>query len=139
MEACTATVLLCDAAEVSDGKLFILGGGWSLTGPGPFVHALAIKLEVPWDESNRVHRFSAELLNEDGDPILFGDPPTGVKMESQFEVGRPPGMAPGTPLDLPMAVNLGALELPPGRGYWWSISVDGVEIHRARFRTRPAE
>ena len=27
-------MMLCDAAQVADGKLFILGGGWSLIGPG---------------------------------------------------------------------------------------------------------
>ena len=26
-------MLLCDSAQVADGKLFVLGGGWSLTGP----------------------------------------------------------------------------------------------------------
>ena len=34
-------MLLCDAAQVSDGKLFILGGGWSMTGPDPVPSAVA--------------------------------------------------------------------------------------------------
>ena len=28
-------MLLCDAAQVADGKLYVLGGGWSMTGPDP--------------------------------------------------------------------------------------------------------
>ena len=28
-------MMLCDAAQVSDGKLYVLGGGWSMTGPDP--------------------------------------------------------------------------------------------------------
>jgi hypothetical protein len=27
------TMLLCDSAQVADGKLFILGAGWSMIGP----------------------------------------------------------------------------------------------------------
>jgi hypothetical protein len=130
------TTLLCDAAQVADGKLFILGGGWTLTGPGPFVHGLAMKLEVPWGQANRKHTIEASLLDEDGQPVVMGDPPQAVSFETEFEVGRPPGIVEGTRLDLPFAVNLGAMELPPGRGYAWSIRVSGVERGRARFRVR---
>jgi len=39
------TMLLCDAVQVADGKLYILGGGWSIIGrPGP--SAVAVKIEV---------------------------------------------------------------------------------------------
>jgi hypothetical protein len=130
------TVLLCDSAEVADGKLFVLGGGWSLVGPGPFIQAFAIKLEVPWTEANRRHQLSAHLVDEDERPVELGDPPNPTKFESEFEVGRPPGLPPGTPLDLPLAVNLGPMQLPPGRGYAWVIRIDGDEVDRTRFRTR---
>ena len=30
-----ATLLLADAAQAAEGKLYVLGGGWSVTGPGP--------------------------------------------------------------------------------------------------------
>ncbi len=130
------TALLCDAAQVADGKLYILGGGWTLTGPGPFVHGLALKLEVPWGEANRRHALEAFLLDEDGQAVSIGDPPTEVKFETEFEVGRPPGIVQGTRLDLPFAVNFGAMELPPGRGFAWSIRVSGLERGRARFRVR---
>jgi len=43
-------MLLCDSAQVADGKLYILGGGWSVTGPQPVPSAVAIKLEVDWHE-----------------------------------------------------------------------------------------
>ena len=36
-------MLLCDGAQVADGKLFVLGGGWSLTGPDPMPSAIAMK------------------------------------------------------------------------------------------------
>lgn len=130
------TTLLCDFAQVADGKLYILGGGWTLCGPGAFQHALAIKIEVPWSESNRLHQLEAVLRDEDMQAVSVGDPPSEVKFEGTFEVGRPVGLPPGTPLDVPLAVNFGPLELPAG-AYFWSVSIDGAEVGRVRFRTRP--
>lgn len=130
-------LMLCDAAEVADGKLFVLGGGWSLCGPGTFVHALAIKLEVPWDQANRLHKLSTELVTEDGQAVRVGDPPSELQWRTDFEVGRPPGLPGGTALDMPFAINLGPMDLPPDNGYSWVVKIDGSEVHRARFRTRP--
>lgn len=134
----STTVLLSDFAQVADGKLYVLGGGWSLCGPGAFQHALAIKIEVPWDESNRAHKLEAILHDEDNKQGAVGTPPSPVRFEGTFEVGRPAGLPPGTPLDFPLAVNLGLLQLPPGKGYVWMINVDGHFVGKARFRTRPS-
>jgi len=132
------TVLLSDFAQVAEGKLYVLGGGWTLCGPGPFQHALAIKVEVPWDEANRGHRLEGVLLDEDMHVVRVGADRTEARFDGQFEVGRPVGLPPGTFLDFMLAVNIGPLELPPGKAYHWSISIDGAEVRRARFRTRPA-
>ena len=134
----SALVLLCDSAQVADGKLYILGGGWSLCGPGPFVHALALRLMVPWTQTNREHSVDASLLDEDGAPVHAGNPSQGIGFQSRFEVGRPTGIPPGTPLEVPIAINMGPIDLPSGRGYIWVIRVDGDEVTRANFRTRPA-
>jgi len=111
-----ATILLADAAQAVENKLFILGGGWSITGPDPTPSAIALALKVPWDEANRQHALRLELLDSDGQPVLLPSPLQGqpVVIESTFEVGRPAGMKPGTPIDLAMAVNLGPLPLPSG-------------------------
>lgn len=129
-------VMLCDSAQVADGKLYILGGGWSLCGPGPFQHALAIKIEVPWNEANRPHKLEAILQDEDNKPVNIGNPPAPVKFDGTFEVGRPPRLPAGTPLDFVLAVNLGPMELPKGAGYSWIVTVDGSEAGKSRFRTR---
>jgi hypothetical protein len=134
-----ATVLLCDAAQVADGKLYVLGGGWTLCGPGAFVHALAIRLSVPWDQANRRHRLELVMVGEDSDePVTLGDPPEPLTFESQFEVGRPPGLPAGSPLDVPFAVGFGPLLLPAASGFAWSVRVDSTEVDRVTFRTRPA-
>jgi len=48
---------LADAAQEVRGKLYILGGGWSVTGPDVPPMALAIKLDVPWSDANASHDF----------------------------------------------------------------------------------
>ena len=65
------TILLADAAQAAEGKLYVLGGGWSITGPDPSPMALAIKIEVPWDQANHPHTCRLELLDSEGpsDPI----------------------------------------------------------------------
>lgn len=138
-----ATILLADAAQAIENKLYILGGGWSVTGPEPTPSALAIALKVPWDEANERHEMRVELLDSDGGAVVVGPDPDAARpvvIESHFEVGRPPGLKPGTPIDLAFAVNLGPVPLPPGGRFEWRLSIDGhSEAHwHAAFNTRPA-
>jgi hypothetical protein len=135
------TMLLADAAQAAEGKLNVLGGGWSITGPGPVPSAIAMLIEVPWDRANMRYPWQIELVDGDGDPVLItgpmGDQP--VKVDGELEVGRPPGVTPGTPLALPLAINLGPLPLPPGGRYEWRLTI-GEESHehwRLPFSTRP--
>jgi uncharacterized protein DUF6941 len=136
------TLLLADAAQSVDNKLYILGGGWSVTGPEPMPFAIALKVEVPWDQTNARHRWLLRLLDEDGRavqvPTQDGDRP--VEISGEFEVGRPPGIAPGTPIDLSLAINSGPIPIPPGGRYVWRLSIDGEEADawEVGFATRPA-
>ncbi|MCK9929414.1 hypothetical protein MXD62_19895 [Frankia sp. Mgl5] len=121
------TMILCDAAQVSAGKLFILGGGWNIAGPGPFPSALAVLVEVPWDRSNTPFTLSLELLEEDGEPVIHQGPlgPQPVRVEAQMEVGRPPGIKKGSPLSVPFAVNVASMQLTPGSRYYWEAKIEG--------------
>ena len=117
------TMLLADAAQAVEGKLYILGGGWSITGPGPAAMAIAIKIEVQWTEANRLHQRELRLLDEDGQVVLvptpMGDSP--LVLGGEFEVGRPAGLKPATPLDVVLALNLGPIQLTPDRRYVWIV------------------
>ncbi|HXG75169.1 MAG TPA: hypothetical protein VNJ53_01230 [Gaiellaceae bacterium] len=122
-----ATILLADYAVVADGKLTIVGGGWSQTGPEPVPFGIALLIQVPWDQANTPHTFQVELVDADGAPVSFetdeGEEQP-VAFGGDFEVGRPPGIKPGTPLDFPVAVNSTPLPLEPGR-YEWRLTIDG--------------
>ena len=119
-------MLLADYAVVSDGKLTVVGGGWSQTGPEPASFGIALLIQVPWDQANTVHSFSVELLDADGVPVVVDadDDEQAVAFGGEFEVGRPPGLKPGTPLDFPVAVNSTPLPLEAGR-YEWRLTIDG--------------
>jgi hypothetical protein len=131
-----ATMLLADYAQVSDGKLTIVGGGWSVTGPEPAPFGIAILIQVPWDQANVRHTMRLELLDSDGAPVTVEGDETedGDDADEEpivffddvvFEVGRPPGLKPGTPLDFPVAVNSGPLPIPAGGRYEWRLTIDG--------------
>lgn len=138
-----ATILLCDSAQAVEGKLYILGGGWTVIGPAPAPSALAVKVLVPWTDSNRRIPFIAHLETQDGASVDLVPPgstvPAPVVISLDFEVGRPPGLTPGTPLDATIAINLPPLPLPPGSRFVWRIEIDGVskEHWQVAFSTRP--
>jgi hypothetical protein len=137
-----ASLMLADAAQAVGGKLYILGGGWNLIGPAPTPSAIAIYVEVPWDLTNTPHRWKLTLLDSDGEPVMVGTPigEQPMILEGGFEVGRPPGLRPGTALGAPLAINLGPLPLPHNSSFAWIFSIDGRtnENWRLPFGTRPA-
>ena len=124
------TMLLADYAQVADGKLTVVGGGWSLTGPDPTPFGIAILVHVPWDQANRRHVMRLELLDTDGAPVMVEteegpEAPVVFFDDVEFEVGRPAGVKPGTPLELPLTINSGPLPLARGGRYEWRLSIDG--------------
>ena len=116
------TLLLADSAQVADGKLYILGAGLSLVGPRPQPLAVAILLRVPWDRANIRHRWTLELIDEDGAPVMNGDRP--LLVGGEFEAGRPPGLQAGSPLPVPIAVGFNGLPVQPGRSYEFRLAID---------------
>jgi hypothetical protein len=136
------TMMLADYAIVSEGKLVIVGGGWSITGPVPSPFGIALKIEVPWDQANTKHKLRLELIDADGEPVLIpqeGGLEQQLSIDGEFETGRPPGLKPGTPLDFMLGVNLPPQPIPAGGRYEWRLSIDGhtEEEWRLVFTTRP--
>jgi hypothetical protein len=131
IERLEVTALLCDYAEEINGKLYIMGGGWSrIMLNRPVDLALAVKIAVPWDQTNVRHSISAKLLTEDGEPVRIED--QAVQLEGHLEVGRPPGLRRGTALDAPLALRFQGLKLQPG-SYSWRFEIDGEEYARLPF------
>ena len=119
-----ATILLCDAAQAIDGKLYLLGAGWNTIGPQPAPFAIALLIDVPWDEANRSHHFELRLVDGDGQPVTPMGSETAIAVGGDFEVGRPAGMREGSSLRMPFAISFGPLALPTGQRFVWQLEVD---------------
>lgn len=129
------TFILCDYAEAINGKLYIMGGGWTVCPPGPRSQSLAIKVLVPWDKANEKHQLKVILQDSDGHTVSLGEPPNPVVVDSQFEVGRPPNITKGTPLDFVLALGFMGLPLELDTAYQWQIEINGVAKNHVAFRT----
>lgn len=120
------TMMLCDHAQVAEGKLYVSGGGWSVTVTPTPPCGLAVLLQVPWTDANRKIPFTLRLVDSDGRPVnqpgITGQP-APLEIRGEFEVGRPAGLPEGTFLDAPFAANVPSLFLSPGR-YVWELWLD---------------
>ncbi len=97
-------LIVADAVEAINGKLYMLGGGWdknyASAFPAPVRLGLAIGFLVDWDETNEQHQVRIAFLDEDGKEIM-------PEITGNFEVGRPPGLRAGAPQRAVMAINAG--------------------------------
>jgi hypothetical protein len=122
-------MLMADYAEAVNGKLYISGGGLSAVAPGqPF--GIALDVKCPWEQANKPHKVRWDLIDSEGHPILLPGPPDGREQPVAFEppdweLGRPAGVTPGTPLGLVMAVNVPTgLPLELGARCEWRLAID---------------
>jgi len=132
------TLMLCDAAQSVGGKLYILGGCWNQmqVAPGtPVTLSLAVRVRIPWDRANEPIPFRAALRDADGEPVTVGDENTPVEATGNLEVGRPPGLDRGTPLDAVLALPFVGIPIPAGR-YVWVIEIAGEPHAREPFTVR---
>jgi hypothetical protein len=115
-------LILCDSAVADPaGKVHMLGAGWSLTGVPAAPHAIVLLGKVPWDRTNQQLHLHLELVDGDGQPVTLPDPngsPVAVGQEADLEVGRPPGIPPGSMLNAAFALSVPSLHLQPGRYTW---------------------
>jgi hypothetical protein len=127
------TLLICDSAEALNGKLYILGGGWNmLYAPRtPVRIALGILIAVPWDETNQRREMRIELVTSDGDQVLLNGQEVAAKAE--FDIGRPPGVKPGSTLNAPFAINFDGLMLDEG-GYEFVVRIGDAIAARRPFQ-----
>lgn len=123
-------VIMADRAEAVANKLYLMGGGWAeltVNSGFPVQHhcGVAISIEVPWNETNEPHAFSVSIADEDESAEL-------VAINGHIEMGRPPGIRPGTSQRSQLAVNM-PLVIPRPGGYVVKTRIDGVELNRTTF------
>jgi hypothetical protein len=135
-------MLLADSAQVADGKLYVLGGGWSVTGPEPTPSAVAIKVSVDSHEFNTSHHWELFIEDADGQPVRFETPEGSqiIEVRGDFSATAPDDVPVGTPVDVPIAVNFGPIPLADSSRYTWRMVIDGETLPGGlvSFTTRPA-
>jgi uncharacterized protein DUF6941 len=111
-------VLLADHAEAVNGKLYVSGAGWTdynraptpAGAPAPPTHfGIGVSTLIPWTETNRRHHMVLRIESEDGDPVLG-------TVETDLEMGRPPGLPPGSDQRAVLALNAD-IQFPTAGGY----------------------
>lgn len=140
------TALLCDHAAVSsDGKLYINGANINrlITNQAepPLVYnfALAVIVEIPWNDTNRMHQLTVELVYEGGERGAHQVAIPGFEdgtISAQFNAGRSPDMVPGEATLMPIAFPFYGLLLANPGGYSFKLSIDNVEVAHVPFQAR---
>jgi len=129
-------LILADAVAAVGGKHFIHGGGWDTlsTSGFPTVHpamAVAVRLRVPWGDTNRPTAIELNLLDADGGSLL-ADPPGPLR--GNISIGRPPNLTTGDDQVLLLSFPLNGLRFDAPGYYVVTLQLDGVEMTRAPFR-----
>lgn len=126
---------LANGAEVRDGLLFALAGGWTRTWPAkgyPFDKdfTFAALVRVDWTETNEQHSFMVELRDDDEEPL------SETPVQGGFVVGKPAQLAQGASQCFPLSATFTASIPKPGL-YHLVLHIDGTEMHRIQFEAAP--
>ena len=130
-------LLIADAAQVSGGKLFMIGGGWDrllvarLPGSSSLPFFVAFGVGVPWSHTNRRFHFVVDLLNADEEQV-------DQLVSGEFEVTRPPGVTPGARQRAQFA-GPARPEFPAAGKYAIRLSVDGKALGETSIEVRSHE
>ncbi|MFN0094476.1 MAG: DUF6941 family protein [Dehalococcoidia bacterium] len=96
------SVIIADYADITGGKLYLMGGGWDTTTvqavPAQVRMAVAVGVRIGWEETNRPIPVRITVVDDDMQEL--------VRLEAQVNVGRPPNLLPGSTQLAQVAVNL---------------------------------
>lgn len=132
-------LILADAATVEGGKLFILGGGIYIAGPGPINMGVALQVMIPWESRTRRLTARIHLKDGNGQDVLVPGPrgPAPLMVQAEFEVAPSPGTPAGSEIPFAFAFNAAGLPLPGGDYAWYAFSSDEEKpFARAPFTVR---
>ena len=119
--------LISDYAEITAGKLYVMGGGWDqyrlADVPGQLRLAVAVGVRVGWEETNREVPVVIVVEDDDGQAL--------VRIEGAVNVGRPPGLPPGATQLAQLAANV-AVNVQAYGGFRVSISAGEGDGQRGR-------
>lgn len=124
--------MLAEAAQVVDGKLYVLGGGVTrvLAPSFPFIYFVTLPtlLRIPWNFSEVQHTVSISGVDERGEAVLPAN-------ETLIPGGqRPPEAVEGDDLKLIASIGIGPAVFPREGQYRFTLMIDGLEVAATRAR-----
>ena len=125
-------LVLADAVAAAEGKHYIHGAGWDTIWAGSFPVShpsmgVAVRLRVPWTDTNQPHAIALDLIDGDGQSILANP------IQGDINVGRPPTIPPGQDQVLSLAFNLVGVRFERPADFVVVVRIDGVDQGRAPF------
>lgn len=128
-------LVLADAVEALNGKLYMMGGGWDTMFirdiSVPAALSFACGVEVPWNVTDDDHTLVVSVTDADGVEIA---PPLSIT----FRTGRPPTLERAASMHLPFAVK-GEFRFPGYGPFSLKAGVDGDDGRVFRFFVKPAQ
>jgi hypothetical protein len=124
--------MLADAAQVHQGKLFVIGGGIAVALPSPpgmFTPlAIAGVISLPWEEANKPHTLTIDMVDLDGQPYQVSTATGEVpfRIQANFSTAARPELRRGATLVVPIAVQF-PMQLRLGE-YAFKVSLNGAEV-----------
>jgi hypothetical protein len=95
-------LLVCDYAEIVNGKLYLMGGGWDRYDarevPTNFRLAVAAGVRIGWEETNVLNPVRIIIEDDDGKEL--------ARIDGTMQVGRPANLPPGSTQLSQIAANL---------------------------------
>jgi Family of unknown function (DUF6941) len=128
-------LVLADAVEALNGKLYMMGGGWDtmfvrdLT--PPVALSFACGVEVPWNVTDDDHTLTVAIRDPDGAEVA---PPLSIT----FRTGRPPTLERAASMHVPFAVK-GEFRFPAFGPYTITGAVDGAPGRTFPFFIKPGQ
>lgn len=140
-----AYLVLADAAQndQASGKLSILGGGWSITGPTIPPMSVVIFLRATVEEAAEPVEFILRLVDIDREPVKV-EAASGSLQPLEY-AGRIHLLDESRPRDSwthtvgihsSFAVNIARLPLPAGHAYTWILQASGEDVASVMFAVR---
>ena len=133
-------MVLADAAAAAEGKLYIHGGGWDTvfaqTLPTTLTAAVALRIRVPWPDTNIEHTIGLDILDADGASILPREP---GPLRGAINMGRPATIEVGDDQVVPIVIGLNGTAVERFGRYVIVFEIDGQEKARAPFRVKHAQ
>jgi hypothetical protein len=128
------SAMLADAAQVTAGKLYVLGGAFDTITARAFpvvYRSLAVVLvaEVGPADRNRDLVIKITLVDEDGADM-------GVRSEGNLRVGAPSSLPAGASNVVPLVGAFGNVRFPKAGGYVFIVEGEEEELARIPFRVR---